>query len=191
MSKFPRPTAIEARDAFALARALLHHGAILADIKRDYVRAHLLKFADGAAMVRRLAGLFRELESEASRWIKTEGNTVGRIGFTALPRPALPGTGIRPAGLHLRLAAPQAQRGGDWRVVPSRAREGLRFPRTRNTDRDHDRAPPGHGQDPPDPPAHGPIRRSSAPARESPDGTAGDISWRRSTTAATSDSKIA
>ena len=34
--------------------------------------------------------------------------------------------------------------------------------------RDYVRAPPGHGQDPPDPPAHGPIRRSSAPARESP-----------------------
>ncbi len=83
VSKFPRTTVTNAYGAFALARALLHHGAILADIKRDYVRAHLLKFADGAAMVRRLAGLFRELESEASRWIKAEGNTVGRIGFTA------------------------------------------------------------------------------------------------------------
>ena len=119
-------------------------------------------------MVRRLAGLFRELESEACRWIKTEGNTLDRIGFTASFDPRYQGAGIRPAGLHLRLAAPQAQRGGDWRVVPSRAREGLRFPRTRNTDRDHVRAPPGHGQYPPDPPACGPIRRSSAPARESP-----------------------
>jgi hypothetical protein len=62
---------------------LPHHCAILADIKRDYVRAHLSKFADGAAMVRRLAGLFRELESEASRWIDTKSNTAGRMGFTA------------------------------------------------------------------------------------------------------------
>ena len=58
-------------------------GAILADVKRDYVRTKLLKFADGATTVERLAEIFRDLEGEASRWINTEGDTLGRIGFTA------------------------------------------------------------------------------------------------------------
>ena len=39
VSKFPRPTVTNAYGAFVLARALPHHDAILADIKRDYVRA--------------------------------------------------------------------------------------------------------------------------------------------------------
>ena len=58
-------------------------GAILADVKRDYVRTKLLKFADGATTVERLAEIFRDLGGEASRWINTEGDTLGRIGFTA------------------------------------------------------------------------------------------------------------
>ena len=58
-------------------------GAILADVKRDYIRSLHLRFADGAKAVKDLAATFRELEAEAEAWIKKEGDVLGRPEFTA------------------------------------------------------------------------------------------------------------
>ena len=58
-------------------------GAILADVKRDYVRSRHLRFADGNAAVTQLAEIFRSLEAEASAWIETEGDILGETGFQA------------------------------------------------------------------------------------------------------------
>ena len=58
-------------------------GAILADVKRDYVRSHRLRFADGAPAAAELAAIFRELEAQASSWIRNEGEILGEVGFEA------------------------------------------------------------------------------------------------------------
>ena len=58
-------------------------GAILADVKRDYVRSQHLKFAEGKMVVDDLAAEFRELEREAEAWVKTEGDLLGQPEFTA------------------------------------------------------------------------------------------------------------
>ena len=56
-------------------------GAILADVKRDYVRSHRLRFTDGPQVAADLAGIFRELESRASSWIRSEGDILGEVSF--------------------------------------------------------------------------------------------------------------
>ena len=58
-------------------------GAILADVKRDYVRSHHLMLADGRPALDALAAAFRELEAEAERWIAHEGDILGKPQFTA------------------------------------------------------------------------------------------------------------
>ena len=58
-------------------------GAILADVKRDYIRSRHLRFAEGVKAVEDLAATFRELEREAEAWIKKEGDVLGRPEFTA------------------------------------------------------------------------------------------------------------
>ena len=58
-------------------------GAILADVKRDYVRSRRLRFADGAAAASELAAMFRELEDHASSWIRNEGEILGEVAFEA------------------------------------------------------------------------------------------------------------
>lgn len=58
-------------------------GAILADVKRDYVRSRHLKFAEGPSALKELATIFRELEREAGGWIKQEGDLLGKPEFTA------------------------------------------------------------------------------------------------------------
>ena len=58
-------------------------GAILADVKRDYVRSWHLKFADGPAAIEELARVFRELETDAATWIETEGDLLGEPIFEA------------------------------------------------------------------------------------------------------------
>ena len=58
-------------------------GAILADVKRDYVRSRHLKFDDGQRAVSELADLFRKLEQEASAWVETEGELLGEPEFAA------------------------------------------------------------------------------------------------------------
>ena len=58
-------------------------GAILADVKRDYVRSRRLRFADGARAALELAAIFRGLESRASSWIRSEGELLGEAAFEA------------------------------------------------------------------------------------------------------------
>ena len=58
-------------------------GAILADVKRDYVRSTRLRFADGPPAAADLAAIFRDLEQRASSWIRSEGDILGETGFEA------------------------------------------------------------------------------------------------------------
>ena len=58
-------------------------GAILADVKRDYVRSRRLRFADGRPVAAELAAILRELEGQASTWVASEGNLLGEIAFEA------------------------------------------------------------------------------------------------------------
>ena len=55
-------------------------GAILADVKRDYVRSHHVGLDQpGAAAT--LKTIFRELEADARAWIEREGDLLGRPEF--------------------------------------------------------------------------------------------------------------
>ena len=56
-------------------------GAILSDVKRDYVRSHHIRFADGAAAEAAVAKLFGELEGEAREWVKDEGDLLGATEY--------------------------------------------------------------------------------------------------------------
>ena len=58
-------------------------GAILADVKRDYVRSRRLRFADGPPVAAELASIFRALEESASSWIRSEGDILGEVVFDA------------------------------------------------------------------------------------------------------------
>jgi N-methylhydantoinase A len=58
-------------------------GAILADVKRDYVRSRHVRLADGKRAMSTIATVFRELEAEAERWIKNEGEILGAIVYEA------------------------------------------------------------------------------------------------------------
>ncbi len=58
-------------------------GAVLADVKRDYVRSHRLRFADGPPVSAELASIFRALENGASSWIRREGDILGEVVFDA------------------------------------------------------------------------------------------------------------
>ncbi len=58
-------------------------GAILADVKRDYVRSRRLRFADGPSVAAELASIFRALEDDAASWIASEGEILGEIVFDA------------------------------------------------------------------------------------------------------------
>ena len=58
-------------------------GAILADVKRDYVRSRRLRFADGPGVAADLASIFRALEGSASSWIRREGDILGEVVFDA------------------------------------------------------------------------------------------------------------
>jgi N-methylhydantoinase A len=53
-------------------------GAILADVKRDYVRSQQLKLSD-ASGVARIGAILAELEDEASQWIGREGALLGEL----------------------------------------------------------------------------------------------------------------
>ena len=58
-------------------------GAILADVKRDYVRSRRLRFAEGPPAAAELASIFRALEESASSWIRREGGLLGEVVFDA------------------------------------------------------------------------------------------------------------
>lgn len=55
-------------------------GAILADVKRDFIRSAHLFLADDDVMTR-LAGLVGELKSTGAEWIAAEGDMLGRPEF--------------------------------------------------------------------------------------------------------------
>ncbi|MSO53608.1 MAG: hydantoinase/oxoprolinase family protein [Rhodospirillales bacterium] len=58
-------------------------GAILADVKRDYVRSKSIRFSDGDKAMKELARIFRELEVESQKWITNEGDLLGKADFAA------------------------------------------------------------------------------------------------------------
>jgi N-methylhydantoinase A len=58
-------------------------GAILTDVKRDYVRSKHLRFDDERKASTELASIFRELEQRASKWIGNEGAILGKTVYDA------------------------------------------------------------------------------------------------------------
>ena len=58
-------------------------GAILADVKRDYVRSVQMRLDGSAGAVRALTAAFRALEKEAAAWISREGGMLGEVRFDA------------------------------------------------------------------------------------------------------------
>ena len=52
-------------------------GAILADIRRDFVSSRLIDLRDGPAALAELSGCFDRLEAVASAWIATEASQLG------------------------------------------------------------------------------------------------------------------
>ena len=58
-------------------------GAILADVKRDYVRSRHIRLRDGRAAEAALAQVFQDLEDEAAAWLAAEGEILGEAEFAA------------------------------------------------------------------------------------------------------------
>ena len=58
-------------------------GAVLADVKRDYVRSQVLRLDGGARAIDALGAIFRDLKAEAAAWIEGEGALIGTPGFAA------------------------------------------------------------------------------------------------------------
>ena len=58
-------------------------GAILTDVKRDYVRSQVLRFDGDERTAGELDAIFRDLEAKAKAWIETEGALLGTPEFTA------------------------------------------------------------------------------------------------------------
>ncbi|MBM3521707.1 MAG: hydantoinase/oxoprolinase family protein [Alphaproteobacteria bacterium] len=58
-------------------------GAILTDVKRDYVRSRKLALRADGESAAELARIFRALEERAASWIATEGDILGRTMFDA------------------------------------------------------------------------------------------------------------
>ena len=58
-------------------------GAILADVKRDYVRSRHIRLRDGGEAEAALAQVFRDLEDEATAWLAAEGEILGEAEFAA------------------------------------------------------------------------------------------------------------
>jgi N-methylhydantoinase A len=58
-------------------------GAILADVKRDFVASRFLHLADGQEALEELARQYDRLEAIASIWIASEGSLLGAVRFEA------------------------------------------------------------------------------------------------------------
>jgi N-methylhydantoinase A len=58
-------------------------GAILANVKRDFVSSHFLRLAEGKAALSTLKQDFDRLELIAGGWITTEGDILGRTRYEA------------------------------------------------------------------------------------------------------------
>ncbi|HEY7581705.1 MAG TPA: hydantoinase/oxoprolinase family protein, partial [Acetobacteraceae bacterium] len=56
-------------------------GAILANVKRDFVSSRFLRLADGASSLQALGAEFDRLERTAGAWIATEGEILGSIRY--------------------------------------------------------------------------------------------------------------
>jgi N-methylhydantoinase A len=56
-------------------------GAILADVKRDFVASRFLNLADGAVALDELSRQYHRLETIAAAWIADEGNILGATRF--------------------------------------------------------------------------------------------------------------
>jgi len=78
-------------------------GAILADVKRDFVASRFLCLSDGAGALDELARQYDRLEAIAADWVAAEGNILGATRFEAT-------ADLRYAGqafdLHVRLPEP-------------------------------------------------------------------------------------
>ena len=58
-------------------------GAILADVKRDYIRSQHIVLNECDAAEKALLEIFRGIEEEAAAWIEQEGDLLGQPEFTA------------------------------------------------------------------------------------------------------------
>ena len=103
-------------------------GAILADVKRDFVASRFLNLADGPAALDELSRQYERLETIAAEWIAAEGDILGATRFEAT-------ADLRYAGqaFDLQVRLPEALRrrpdaAAISRAVPSGAREDLQFP---------------------------------------------------------------
>jgi N-methylhydantoinase A len=59
-------------------------GAILADVKRDFVVSRMLNLADGAPALEALAGSYARLQAMAADWVASEGSILGETRFEAV-----------------------------------------------------------------------------------------------------------
>jgi N-methylhydantoinase A len=58
-------------------------GAIMADVKRDFVASRFLRLADGPTALDELAAQYERLAQIASEWIAAEGDLLGAMKFEA------------------------------------------------------------------------------------------------------------
>jgi N-methylhydantoinase A len=59
-------------------------GAILADVKRDYVKSRHLKLGADPEALSKLSETYREIETDAARWIEKEGDLLGETTFDGM-----------------------------------------------------------------------------------------------------------
>jgi len=59
-------------------------GAILADVKRDFVASRFIRLADGAAAMAEFSECYDRLEATASEWIAAEGSLLGDTRFEVM-----------------------------------------------------------------------------------------------------------
>ena len=137
-------------------------GAILADVKRDYVRSHRLRFADGP---RGRGGARLDLSRTRGGRLVMDPQGRGdprRGGIRSLARHALRGPGIRPPGPGPGgVAEGTRSRGGDG-ALPPRAREDLQLPGPREQRRGQHRAGADHRTHPA---ARAPANSRAGPGR--------------------------
>ena len=123
-------------------------GAILADVKRDYVRSHHLKFRREQERDQEPGHHLPHPGEGCQGLDQDRGQASRQGGVHGDGRHALRWSGLRLAGRHRRQPAPQAHRRGPVGAVPYRAREDLWLPRPGKRRRGDHRTGPGDGQDP-------------------------------------------
>ena len=144
-------------------------GAILADVKRDFVASRFLRLVDGDAALGELSRQYDRLEAIASTWIASEGDLLGAVRFEATADMRYAGQAF---DLPVRLSetsAATARCRVARRAVPPGARKGLQLSRPGQCSRDHGGAPPRCGYDPADRSAAGLGNRAARPCRRASD----------------------